>query len=178
MDDTEQNDTKVTGAPVMDVQPPSSSQPNNNPAVITPSADDMPSLTDESAPEPAPKPEAVAPVTEPAPALAPTPNGERPNLSMPEIPAHAKKKPPVLAIVLLIIIALGLAGGAVYLYMKTEDSAKNTQDTSTNVQTQPEAEITPEEIDATIKEVDETVNGLNDAEDLNANDLSDSTLGL
>lgn len=169
MDDTEQNDTKVTGAPVMDVQPPSPSQPNN-PQVITPPVDDMPSLTDESAPETEPKPETPAPATEPT--------SDKPNLSMPELPAHAKKKPPVLAIVLLIIIALGLAGGAVYLYMKTEDSAKNTQDTSTNVQPQPEAEITPEEVDTTIKEVDETVNGLNDAEDLNANDLSDSTLGL
>lgn len=182
-DDT--NEVKPTSAPVMDVQPPRPAQDVVDPAVssedstpASPVTDDMPSIADETGLGVEPQQDASVPVAPPAPE-APAPTDNKPNLSMPELPAHAKKKSPMLAILIVIVLALGLAGGAVYLYMKTKDSTKNTQTTNTtNTSNATETPITQADVDNTVKEVDDAVNSLDDTKDLNENDLSDATLGL
>lgn len=191
MDSNEQNDTnnefKPAGAPVMDIQPSLSAKLSDvsgasteDPINTGPITDDTPSITDETDLGVASRQDTPVPVTRPAQEPPAPTSDNKPNLSMPELPAHAKKKSPMLAILIIIVLALGLAGGAVYLYMKTKDSTKNTQATNniTDTTKTTEAPITQTEVDNTAKEVDAAVDNLDDAKDLNANDLTDTTLGL
>ena len=91
-----------------------------------------------------------------------------------------------LAAIVTVIVALVLAGTAVYVYLSANNNTENSPaesagtDESSNA-TAPEQDLTPatvEDIDQTASEVDQAVNALDEASDFAEDDLSDETLGL
>ncbi|MBI1857215.1 hypothetical protein HY003_00225 [Candidatus Saccharibacteria bacterium] len=168
---SQQTDSRPTiSMPVMDIQPSSPTPEASNPltGAYTAPVDDDPMNELE--------PASLSP--EPAPEQNIAPSYDKPNLSIPELPAHTKTKKPMVAILLIIILVLGLAGAGAYFYMQTNDTAKNTVTPTASTPIAPAAKITSTEVGNTADQVDKTVNDLDDSKDLNVNDLSDASLGL
>lgn len=97
----------------------------------------------------------------------------------PDVSLHKHGKTPVVAIVVALIIALGLAGLTVFAYMKNKNSVKPEYDATTQQPTV--AKTTPattSDVDATTKEVDTTLQEIDNAEDFADASLTDATLGL
>lgn len=90
-----------------------------------------------------------------------------------------------LAAIVTVVVALILAGTAVYVYLSannnTESSTAETSQDRSADNTAIEQEVTPatvDDIDQATSEVDQAVNALDEAGDFAEDDLSDSTLGL
>lgn len=110
----------------------------------------------------APKPAASAPAT-----TAQTPAAPKP------LKAPKGSKTPIGVILLAIIVGLSLCGLTVFAYMKTKDTPKINDQSS---QTQQKA--TSGDVDDTTKGVDESLKSVDDAQDFNESELSDTNLGL
>lgn len=88
-----------------------------------------------------------------------------------------RSKTPVLAIILAVIIAGGLAAFAIFTYVGSKDDKKaesTTQQTATK--TQPAA--TSSDVDAASTDVDNIMGTVNDTTDFDENAISDAALGL
>jgi hypothetical protein len=157
-------------APVMDVTPPTDAaeMPASAPTVA-PAAAEVPSTpapaatTDASAAPAAPEstPEAPAPASPMAINAAAVP---------------MKHHAPVGVVVGAIIIALVLAALTVFAFMKLN---KNSDSTKAPVkQATTAAKVTSSEVQETATAIDQSISSVNDSQDFNANDLTDTTLGL
>lgn len=84
-----------------------------------------------------------------------------------------------LALVVTLLIAVLLAGVAIYLFMSAEDNAVEAPTSQTTQQVQEEVSpATAEDIDQAVTEIDETVQSIDDSTDLSEEAVSDTTLGL
>lgn len=85
---------------------------------------------------------------------------------------------------IIVVLALVLATIVVLIFMKTNNTAKDssktekTQQQTTTLPTKVEEPVTVTEVDTTTKEVDEALSALDDNKDFNTDDLSDKALGL
>lgn len=167
---------------VMDVQPPQSSAPSSGIATPAPvfaeSAVPAPDPTPTDTP---PTPEPIAPpesdqavVTEEAPVAPDQPSDQAPLVAHPAESEHHHKKP-IVAVLVAVVVALGLAGVAIFAYQDL-----NKKKTADKAQTLPvtETETTPADVDDVTKEIDTNLNGTNDAADFDDNSLSDTNLNL
>lgn len=174
-----------------EVQDPSS--PAEEPSV-TPPAADQPPVTAEATPEVA-KTEPTVTETEATPEAAKTdaPTAvaaedtakpadqknpdEKPPLGVPlgDRTAHHHRRP-LGVVIVAIIIALLLAGLSVYAWQKTKPATKAKTSSSTTASTV--AAIKPADVNQASQDVDATLKQVDDTKDLNANDLSNATLGL
>lgn len=85
-----------------------------------------------------------------------------------------------LRIMLIIIITLLLVGAAVYFYYNTDKTDTAQTDNQQTVAQEPSqvAPATTQDVDTITKEVDAALSSAEDVEDVNSDDLSDSSLGL
>ncbi len=91
-------------------------------------------------------------------------------------PPSAKKKKPVLAIIVAIVIALGLAAATVFLYMKYYRTSSKTSNTS-----QQASAVTPattSDVDQASKQLDTSLAQADDSKDFATTAISDQSLGL
>ena len=173
MEETNPTTAPTLSRPVMDVQPqrsvPQPVQRDATPVSVSRS-------------EPTPE----DPVVEPAPDMPETPptaetptppvsDSTTPPIAGMQLPP--KHKAPILAIIIAILVAGGLIGLTVYVYLSTQNPDQNT-DTSTAQQESTADTATPEDVDSTSQSLETELNTANDDTDLNPNDLSDETLGL
>jgi hypothetical protein len=86
------------------------------------------------------------------------------------------------AAIITILVALLLAGTAVYVYMSanknTEQTSQNATVEETTVQQEVTTPATADDVDQTINEIEQSVTEIDDESDLAEKDLSDQTLGL
>lgn len=89
------------------------------------------------------------------------------------IPGHVagKRKAPVGIIIVAIIIAVLLAGVAVFAYMKTQKKSTGSVPAKAPV-------ISASDVNSTEKQLDESLGGVSDDTDFAASNLSDASLGL
>lgn len=99
---------------------------------------------------------------------------------------HPHRNNKKLAAIVTIVVALLLAGVAVYVYMSantnTESAEKSSEDTSaSNSSNKQAAEVTPAtstDVETTTTEVEQAITALDETADFADKDLSDSSLGL
>lgn len=149
---------ETAAAPGSAVEETASALPENTPvSESTPPADTPPVDPPQSPP---------SDTTPDAPAAAP--------------PAAPKKHgAPVVAILLAVIVAVALAGVAVFMYLKSKNAEtliKGSESSTQTVVEKPQA--SPSDVDTTTKEIDDTLTRADDAADFSANELSDTSLGL
>jgi uncharacterized protein HemX len=155
--------------------PVASSQP---PAVAEP----LPAPTTPTVPEP-PAPETSRPGLSPdllAQAQAETAKPADHDPTHPKVP---KKRGPTVAIIVAVVVALGLAGVAVYAYQQSQsdkpahDANHMSQDESSTApsNTQP---ATTSDVDAATKDLDSAIGATSEAQEIPESGLSESSLGL
>ena len=104
-----------------------------------------------------------------------TPAGDSHPVTTPLYPHH-KKGMPVIALVIAVIVAVGIAGLVIYTYMKTNNDGEiNREDSTTSVE---KLQANSEDVDITIKEIDASVTETSDEKDFPSEELSDTSLGL
>lgn len=94
---------------------------------------------------------------------------------------NKRKKGPIIAIVLAVIITLGLIGGAVYMYWRSssnKQSSSTSQSQTATTQTDTSKALETSDVDNTTSAIDKQLDALNNTTGFNTNDLTDSTLGL
>ena len=119
------------------------------------------------APEPEPAPAPATPAANQTPAASP--------LAIDSKQAPKKSGRPIGIIILAILVALGLAGAAAYMYLQSKD--KPAANEHTEHQTT-EEDASAETVDEATKEIDDSLNSLDDDQDFNGSSLSDTDLGL
>ena len=106
-----------------------------------------------------------------------------PASSAAQTPAAANNKPlkapkagktPIGVILVAILVGLSLCGLTVFAYMKTKD----TPVTNNGQNTQTQQKATSGDVDDTTDGIDESLKSVDDAQDFNDTDLSDTNLGL
>lgn len=182
------SDTASDGASpeVNNITPPPEVEPEQAESIqVKVEPKEEPALVDSPLDEPvATEPTEAAPVSNPfqstIPESAPAAVGVAAS-QMGKAPHRNNKK---LAAVVTILVALLLAGTAVFVYMSANsntEEAESTNDSVSNQQSTPETEATPastEDLDATAKEVEDAVKSLDETEDFAEEDLADDSLGL
>ncbi len=126
------------------------------------------------------------PLDTPAAVIGQTPQEQKQHSSMnhkmnKQTNKPKRKKGPIVAIILAIIVTAGLIGAAAYVYMqsRSKTDAPVATDTSQAAEDQTaDGQLEVDDIDATISEIDTQLGTINDSTDFGANDLSDQTLGL
>lgn len=88
--------------------------------------------------------------------------------------AHAKKRSFNAVALIAIIVALVIAGLAVFLYLRSMDTAEPSTTTDTTTTT----EVSAKDVDDLNTSLDEAIDSTDDVADFNDTDLSDSTLNL
>jgi len=94
-------------------------------------------------------------------------------------PAHHNNKKFIA--ILTVLLALLIAGAAVYLYISTQNATQETENTSEGTQQSDTAQTEPAsaaDVDQTNQEVDDALNALDDTADFDEQQLSDENLGL
>lgn len=158
---TEDNASPTTTVvrPVMDIQPPTSSAVSAPPAPAP--------VAEQEAEEP----EAPAPLS-PGTSVVPPPDTPAPIEAPPSLPPPKANHSVLIAVIVAILVAVVLAGLAVFAYLKDRE-IKTTPATSQTVT----PKVTTGEVDQTTKAIDEDLSSATE-KDFDANDLSDSALGL
>jgi len=165
--------TPPASGSVMDVRPPGS-------ATLTPPVVDDVSMSSEP---PSTSPTGLTEPTNPVPPMAtpphlpPADSGISAGHSMPPaaIPLPKKEGGKAIKIMLIIVIALALIGGAVYFYLKNQDKKQTTVPTATTAQVSPASAT---DVDQTSKDIDATIQKIDNTTDVSNTDLTDTTLGL
>lgn len=143
----------MTSSAVMDVQRPVAPPPSG----VTP--------------PPAPPQQPMPPQVPAAPEVPQTP-------LQPE-PQKRSRKGLIIAIIMVVVIALCLIAGAVFMYLRSQNKADEPAlQNPTPAQSLDDGHIDPGDIDATVQKIDGALTNLNDSADFGPNDLNDSTLGL
>lgn len=138
------------------------------PAPNEPQPIDNPAASPEQTVQPAPdSPEAV---------IAQTPDQQKAQAKM-NNKVSGRKKGPIIAIIIVIVLTLGLIAGAVYYYVQSQDEQTGVVEFIEEEST-PNERLQTGEIDETIDVIDRELNTLDEANDFNANDLSEATIGL
>ncbi len=85
---------------------------------------------------------------------------------------------PIVAIVIAVVVAAGLAGLVIFSYIKARnsDAIKRTDSNSQTVVEKPQASVS--DVDTTTEEVDKALEQADDSTDFSETQLSDTTLGL
>lgn len=101
----------------------------------------------------------------------------------PNAPKIPKNRGPIVVIALAIIVALSLAGLAIYAYLQSQESSPTTQPVSDQIGTEDAepAEVTPatsQEIEDMSKELDDAINATPEDEEIPDGGLSEDTVGL
>jgi len=89
-----------------------------------------------------------------------------------------KHKKPIGVIVVAVLVALGLAGLSVYMYMKNQPEPIDNNAATADPTDEKNTEATPESVDDATQEIDESMDSLDDNTDFSESELSDDTLGL
>lgn len=167
------------------VEAPAETQPNGS--VIEPqkNADvtSDPIMADEAPAEPssaetAPSADEAAPAGTPeAPNTdAPAPETSHDNpMAIP--PTPVRHHTPVLAIIVATIVALGLAGAVVFMYLKNKDTDGTETQTSQTAVVQKPA-VSAADVDNTSTDIDKNLTTIDETKDFVPTDLSDASLGL
>lgn len=183
----------VSTSPVMDVKPPAPAG-NFGPPV----QDASPTISPVAMPEPpaeaTPEPPAEETPTMAAPAASePNPTSSfgggsyssdtDPNQTAqtPVQPAQVAKKSggKALKIILIVVIALALAGGATYFYLKNKKASESAKTDTTTANTQTTATpVTSKDVATASSNLDTALTSADSANDTAATDLTDATLGL
>lgn len=87
-------------------------------------------------------------------------------------------KKPIGVIVIAAIVAIGLIGLSVYMYINSQPKPIDNSADTTDQTEEKKEEATPEAVDETTKEIDDNMDGLDDNADFSESELSDDTLGL
>lgn len=154
--------------PGTETHPPTTENLSDESASTTPTPGNQPGTT-------------VGPSTGPSSGSAANngPVANKPVQPNPDVSLHKHGKTPVVAIVIALVIALGLAGLTVFAYMKNKDSVKPESDATTQQPTV--AKTTPAttgDVDTATKEVDTTLQEVDNTEDFADTTLTDAALGL
>jgi len=95
---------------------------------------------------------------------------------------HEHRNNKKFAVIVTILVALLLAGAAVYVYISAQGNATETATKTTiDPNAQKIAEVTPAtsaDVDATLTDIDQTIKSIDDEADLSEASISDATLGL
>ncbi len=94
---------------------------------------------------------------------------------------HEHRNNKKFAIVITLVVALLLAGAAVYVYVSAQENTSETKKTTTDPNAQNIAEVkpaTPTDVDTTLADIDQTIQSIDDEADLNEDSISDTALGL
>ncbi len=125
----------------------------------------------------APPPSDIIPPSNPQP--LPTPTPESPSPKPPEVKKPGRRKGPIIAIVLTIVVVLGLIAGAVFFYLQSRGKTEEpVAQTPVEAPLLDDGQVDPEDIDVVVQKIDGSLTNLNDSADFGADDLNDSTLGL
>lgn len=207
MDNTEQDKVTEQRGNVMDVQVPNSTQ--SKPVMQDFAPRSAPESGDQPAPQQSPveDPAGDIPVVNPSTETEPyaAPEQARPGLSAELLAqaeketkgfdarpghedllaAHApkKRKKPVTVIVVAIVLALTLAGVAVYAYLQSQPKANDSGAPEATSQSEPaaaepEQPATPKDVDDITKELDSTINASPEAQEIPESGLNEEAVGL
>ena len=191
--DSEGTPIPVSTSPVMDVKPPTPAS-TFGPPVQDASPAVPPAATPESPAEATPESPAEETPTMATPtASEPSPTSSfgggsyssdtDPNQATqtPVQPAQVGKKSggKALKIILIVVIALALAGGATYFYLKNKKANESAKSDTTTATTQTAATpVTSKDVAQTSTNLDTALTDADSANDTAATDLTDATLGL
>lgn len=107
-------------------------------------------------------------------------SGEPTELGVPP-PEHHKSGSPIIAITIAIVVAVGVAGVVVFMYLKSSNAKKATTNTTSGSSSQvlaPKPQASANDVTTTTKELDTGLSQVDETKDFSANELSDASLGL
>ena len=172
-------DTPPSAAPVMDVRRPEPMTPPPSVAV-----EDVSMSAEGSIAGPTTPTEATNSVSTPdASPHLPSPPGSdaTPEHSLTPAIGHMPQKGSgkAIKVILIIVIALALIGGAVYFYLKNRDEAQTQTNTTTSQTTTTQvAPATAKDVDQTTQDIDTAIKQIDETKDVSSDDLTDSSLSL
>ena|SRR3990167_2164664 len=183
--DSEGTPIPVSNGPVMDVKPPTPAStfgpPVQNasptvPPVATPEppAEETPTMATPAAQEP-------SSTTAFGGGSYSSDTDPNQTAQTPVQPAEVGKKSggKALKIILIVVIALALAGGATYFYLKNKKASESAKSDTTTATTQTAATpITSKDVADVSSNLDTALASADSANDTAATDLTDATLGL
>lgn len=84
-----------------------------------------------------------------------------------------------LAVIMVFLVALLLAGGAVYLYISAQSNTEESSQTENSTDTEQQATpATADDVNQAVQDVDSTIQAIDDTADFSDQSLSDQSLGL
>ncbi len=118
-----------------------------------------------------------------APAVAAELHGQKQSIETPQ-KTHEHRNNKKLAVITTLVVAVLLAGGAIYMYMSTQNNTKeadrgsNQAESTEDLPNVDNSPATADDVDQAAQEAEEAINALDDASDFSEESLSDQNLGI
>lgn len=166
---------------------PLTSMSDPEPAPVEPLSVSTSPMTSEPTPSPS-MPSESEPFSNPEPAsvFGPQPSPGPTDMSMPTnapvnppAPVHTEHKHSnKLIVIVAVLVGLILAAAALFIYLKSGDSAKPVVNTVTGTTVEETGPLTSDNVDTASQNITNSIGSLDDSQDFSETDLSDATLGL